>query len=465
MKMGLKVRLILSYTMLSLLLVLSLLVISNTLLERQFRNYMIGKQEEKNETYVSAVLTEFEAGKSLSEESFLALGQKALNEGMILMIKDKLDQDILCMSCYDNRSCENMIDAMEQTMEARYPGFEGAYTEKIYLLSKGDVNYGTVTLGYYGPYYLLDADMRFMDVLNQLFMVSGVGFLFIAIGLGYFMAVRISRPIGAVTQKTRQIEGGDFGCRIDFESNTKEIQGLISSVNALASTLQAQQAIKKRMAGDYAHEFRTPLAAIQSNLEGIMDGIFEPTNDRLEGIHVEILRLSRMVSQIDKLVELENDTIPTSRERFDLGTLLRQTVSPFEAELKEKSITLRVDTVPCELTAHRDQISSLIVNLLSNAIKYTDKNGTISITLQNSKSHVVLTVQDSGMGIAKKDIPHIFEHLYRTDTSRTRETGGSGIGLSVVKAIVAAHGGDLDVKSQVGSGSVFTVSLPKEPGA
>ena len=462
MKLGLKMRLILSYTTLSLLLVFSLLVISNTLLERQFKDYMISKQEEKNAAYVSAILTEVSSGKSLSAESFLALGQKALNEGIIIMIRDKQNTDIFCMSCYDNLRCENMIGAMAQTMENRYPGFAGEYTEKQYILTSGDTNYGTVTLGYYGPYYLLEADIRFMDVLNNLYLAFGFVFLLIAIGLGYLMAARISKPIAEVTQKTHQIEQGDYNCRIDLASNTKEIQGLINSVNALASTLKTQQNLKKRMANDYAHEFRTPLAAIQSNLEGIIDGIFEPTSNRLESIRSEILRLSRMVSQIDKIVEIEQDNMVLIKESFDISELLQLTLSTFEAQFNEKAISLKVEAAaPCSIAADKDKISSVIVNLLSNAIQYTDRGGQIAVFLSDQKSNVTLSFADTGIGISENDLPYIFEHLYRTDISRARATGGSGIGLSVVYAIVTAHGGTVDVKSEIGSGSVFTVTLPK----
>ncbi len=460
MKIGLKTRLILSYTTLSLLLVFSLLVISNFLLKRQFKGYMISKQEEKNITYVNAVLTELVSEKPLAKDSFLVLGQKALGEGIILMINDVKGNEIFCMSCYDNLRCENMINAMETTMQNRYPSFEGKYTEKLYPLTQSGKDYGTITLGYYGPYYLLNADINFMDVLNNLYISSALVFLLIAIGLGYLMAIRISRPIAEVTRKTSQIERGDFSHRIDLETKTIEIQGLISSVNALASTLEAQQSLKKRMASDYAHEFRTPLAAIQSNLEGIIDGIFEPTNARLESIRAEILRLSRMVSQIDKIVELENDSVALAKESFDLRALLLQTLSTFEAELKEKAITLKVDSVPCKVVADADKISSVIVNLLSNAIKYTEPGGKIMVSLLREKDHAVLIFADSGVGIAEKDLPYIFEHLYRTDTSRARDTGGSGIGLSIVKAIVNAHNGKVEVSSEYGVGSVFKVFLP-----
>ncbi len=461
MKMGLKSRLILSYTFLSLLLVLSLLIISNTRLERNFSNYILKRQEKKNASYVKAVLTEFELGTDLTEDTFLVLGQNALNEGIILMVNDKFGNEIFCMSCYDNLKCDDMIDAMEQTMQSRYPGFEGEYTEKKYPLSSGGKNYGTVTLGYYGPYYFDEADITFINILNKVFVYSGVIFLIVAVVLGYVMAVRISKPITEVTQKTRRIEQGDCGCRIDIESNTREIQGLINSVNALASTLEAQQSLKKRMAGDYAHEFRTPLAAILSNIEGIMDGVFEPTHERLESIRSEILRLSRMVSQLDRVIALESENIELTKENFDLGVLVKQVASTFEAVINEKSIKFSIETLPIIVAADRDKISGVIVNLISNAVKYTDRGGDVAVTLREVKGVAVLCVSDSGVGIAEEDLPHIFEHLYRTDTSRTRDTGGSGIGLAVVKAVVAAHGGSIDVKSELGGGSVFSVVLPK----
>ncbi len=292
--------------------------------------------------------------------------------------------------------------------------------------------------------------------------------LFAAIALAFalcfamWFATKLSNPLKALTAKTQDIANGHYHEKITLTTNTVEIDGLIASVNNLAATLQEQQEIKARMANDYAHEIRTPLAAIQSNIEGIIDGIFEPSTERLNSIRAEILRLSRMVSQIDKLTAIERDSTPLTKEPFDMSELLTQTANTFEAEIKEKEITLKTSSEPCEITANRDQIASVIVNLLSNAIKYTDRGGNIGIHLADDHNTATLTVTDSGTGISDSDLPHIFEHLYRTDASRTRETGGSGIGLSVVKAIVCAHGGTIDVKSQAGSGSTFTVTLPKE---
>ncbi len=462
MKVGLKARLIISYVLLSLFLVLSLSSLANILLEKHFQSYVQEKQEEKNLGYVQSILAEFDINKIPSNEFLLSLGQNALKDGFVLMVSDKDGNDIFCMNCHDTVGCENMISTMEQSMRKRYPNFQGKYTEKIYALSKDGQNYGSVSFGFCGPFYYSNDDIKFMNLLNTLFINSAFAFLLIAFVVGYFMANRISRPIKAVTIKTNEIEKGNYSDRIEFKSNTKEIDVLIGSVNTLASTLELQQYLKQRMAQDYAHEFRTPLAAIQSNLEGILDGVFEPTSERIESVHAEILRLSRMVSEIDKIVEIENDSMALQKEQFDFCILLKQTMLAFEAELKEKNLTINIEAESCQISADRDKISRVIINLISNAIKYTENGGEISVTAQEGNGSLQFSISDTGVGIEDKDLPHIFEHLYRADISRARHTGGSGIGLSIVKAIINAHKGKIEVQSEIGKGSKFTVVLPKK---
>ncbi len=284
--------------------------------------------------------------------------------------------------------------------------------------------------------------------------------LVISLGMSVFFATRISKPLSLVNAKTKEIASGSYADKIVHCTNIIEADDLIDSVNALASTLQAQQEIKKQMAHDYAHEFRTPLATIQSNLEGIIDGVFEPTNERIESIRQEILRLSRMVSQIDKIVEIEKSDISLQKEQFDLSELLRLNLMSFESEAKAKNIELRLQAEPCTITADRDKISQVIINLLSNALKYTDE-GQVTVTLKSYSDVACFSVADTGIGISGDDLPHIFEHFYRADKSRARDTGGAGIGLAVAKSIVHAHGGKIEAKSEHTKGSEFIVTLKK----
>ncbi|MEM1486179.1 HAMP domain-containing sensor histidine kinase [Oscillospiraceae bacterium PP1C4] len=462
MKISLRLKLIISYSLLSLFLVLSLLLVANTLLERQFQNYIQKQQEQKNNDIVQVVVKEYEKRGEPSQDFFYSLGQNALNQGIVFMIGDASGKDLFCMSCIENMQCENMIEYMSQTMQGLYPNFNGKYQEKTYPVIANGTNHGTVTLGYYGPFYYNDADIHFIKVLNQIFLAVALVFLFVAFLFGYFMANRISKPLKSVISKTKDIEQGRYSDRIGFTSSTHEIAELIECVNFLAGSLETQQLTKKRMARDYAHEFRTPLAALQSNLEAMIDGIFEPTAERLESCRAEILRLSRMVCDINKIVELESNGLTLQKQSFDFSELLRQVLSTFEQQIYQKNINLNLSIVSCDIFADKDKISQVLVNLLSNAVKYTENDGKIDIAVKEYADVLTFSIADNGVGIAKEDLPFIFDHLFRTDLSRTRDTGGAGIGLSVVKAIITSHGGTITVKSELQKGSKFVIELKKQ---
>lgn len=461
MKYSMKLRLIVSYVALSLFLICSLLIVSNHMFQKHFESYIKGVQEQKNASIATQVLDEFITHGQPSGEFLHALGQRALDDGIIFMVSDKFGGELFCMSNAANTESETMLDAMKETMSNRFPGWQGEYQEVLYGLAKNGVNYGNVTLGFYGPYYYTSQDIHFIDLLNRIIQYIAVAFSLIAAAIGYYMATRIAKPVREVTKKAEQIELGNFSQRIDTVTNTAELDSLIASVNRLASTLEAEQIAKKRMANDYAHEFKTPLTTLQSNLEGMIDGILECSPQRLESCRVEILRLSRMVSEIDKIATLEKTPRTVQKEPFDCKRLIEQLIVNFDQERKAKQINLHATLAPVELVGDRDKISQVFINLLSNAIKYTDPEGSIWITLAEENQHIHLSVRDSGMGIGAEDVPYIFDNLYRTDKSRARQTGGSGVGLSVVKAIVAAHGGTVSVTSTPGQGSEFTVSLPK----
>lgn len=459
MKISLKLKLIISYVMLSLFLVFSLLGFLNVFLEKQFQQYTMERQEQKNLGYVNAVSDRYADGAP-SSEILLSLGQSALDEGIILMVYDNIGNKVFCMSCLDSERCEDMLLSMEHTMENHYPGFDGHYSEKTYPLVVDGQIYGSVVLGFYGPFYYEAIDIAFIELINNIFILVAIIFLLIAILFGYIMSSRIAKPIQSITSKTNDIAKGQYTDKINISTTTKEIDSLISSVNNLAASLESQKHLKKRMASDYAHEFRTPLATIQSNLEGIIDGIFEPSEERLESLRQEILRLSRMVSQIDKIAEIEVEKPILNIENFDLQPLLHHVALAFENESKSKNINIKLKTGPCFVNGDKDKINQVIVNLISNAIKYTNY-GEILISLSSTSKECIITIKDTGVGISDKDLPYIFDYLYRVDTSRTRDTGGTGIGLSVVKSIVRAHDGEITVNSRLNQGSEFIIKLKK----
>jgi len=460
MKFSLKIKLIISYVLISLFLVGSLFFTTKYMFNTQFENYVKNNLDKSSIQIVNQVISAYDNNGSPPNDLILKnIGEAALAKGLILSINNKKGEMIWCMNWIEQQLCSRMLIDIEQNMNNIYLDFNGEYMEESYSITKDGNSYGTITLGYYGPFYFNNDDVFFLKIFNQIFSLGAFLAFILAIILGIFMANKIGKPIKEVIEQAIKIEGGDYNCLIDFKSNTTEVDRLIYSINSLASTLDRQHIIRKRLAQNYAHELRTPLASLQSNLEAMIDGIWEPNIERLESCNEEILRLTRMLSGIDKIAEIEDNNISLNKSNFNLLELANKIVLNFESHYKEKNITIIVEGTPCNLYADKDKIGQVLINLFSNAIKYTQINGKIVVSIICKNNEIEFSVIDNGIGIDKEDIPNIFEHLYRTDKSRASATGGNGMGLAVVKAIVDAHQGKIVVESEIGSN--FTVILPK----
>nr|WP_312576200.1 HAMP domain-containing sensor histidine kinase [Sedimentibacter sp.] len=460
MKFSLKIKLIFSYVLISLLLVGSLFFTTKYMFNTQFEKYVKTNLDKNSIQIVNQVTSAYDnKGNPPNDLMLKNIGEAALSKGLILSINNKHGEMIWCMNWIDQQMCSRMLIDIEQNMNNIYLDFDGEYMEESYDINKNGTSYGTITLGYYGPFYFNNDDVFFLNMFNQIFSFGAILAFLLAIILGIFMASRIGRPIKEVIENTAKIEGGDYNSLIEFKSNTKEVDKLIYSINSLASTLNRQHAIRKRLAQNYAHELRTPLASLQSNLEAMIDGIWEPNKERLESCNEEILRLTRMLSGIDKIAEIEDSSIALNKSTFNLLELANRIVLNFESYYKEKNIDLTVEGDSCNIYADKDKIGQVLINLLSNAIKYTQEYGSILVSIISKNDEVEFSVIDNGIGIDKEDLPNIFEHLYRTDKSRASATGGSGMGLAVVKAIVEAHQGKITVESEIGCN--FTIILPK----
>ena len=460
--MSLKIKLAISYLLLSLFLVGALLITANYFLEEEFQSYIMESQEQKNLNYVDLVAEVMsQDGEILSEEILLHIGHTALQDGMVLMVNDVSHQELFCISTANSVIYDTMLESMQSQMESIYPGFKGEYVEKNYEVMKSGTKVATVTLGYYGPFYYNDADVQFLQVLNRVFLIVAIIFLILAIAFGFFMAEKIAGPIRRVIHKTKEIEDGNYENRLEFKSKTREIDQLIHSVNSLAETLHAQQNQKKRLAKDYAHELRTPLTTIQSNLEAMIDKIWEPTPERMESCREEVVRLTRMISEIEKIDRIESDTLQLKKTEFDLDELIQQVLITFQPEINAKKLSANMELAACKVWADQDKIKQVLINLVSNAVKYSKEGGSLEISIAREGNMAKFMIKDTGIGISKEDLPHIFEHLYRADKSRNRSTGGSGIGLAIASAIIEAHGGKIYAESVEGVGSLFFFTIPR----
>jgi len=302
-----------------------------------------------------------------------------------------------------------------------------------------------------------------INTLNRSLIGLGVIFLFIAIVLGVLITKNITTPITSVIQTSKKIAAGDYGTQTQESPNTKETAELIASVNEMSLALEKKEQQKKYITADVAHELRTPLNNLQSQMEAMIDKVWEPTTERLQSCYDEILRLIRIVLQLQELNRLESNFLQLEKSKFDFSELCESILYNFEIKAKQKDIRL-INQLPAPAPVYGDLqcLKQCMVNLMSNAIKYTGREGTVIIRYQQVNNRILLQIQDTGEGIPNEDLPYLFERFYRVDISRSQKTGGMGIGLSITKAIVEAHGGTISVESHVNIGSTFTISLPKE---
>ncbi len=436
-------------------------IFANVILEKQFKEYVIDKLEQNNQELISTLESRYQAwGNKWNPEGIENLGVSALGDGLMIRIYNQEGTLIWDAMTHNSGMCASILQHMSENMQGRNSNFNGGYIEKEYPVTVENASVGKVTIGYYGPYFYTDNDIQFLNSLNKLLLLAtGVAGI-ISILIGTFMANRLTSPISRVIKNARQIAAGKFDDRIIENSNTREIVELTESINSLATTLGKQEVLRKRLTADVAHELRTPLSCVQSHLEAMIDGIWEPSKERLESCHEETVRLSKMVSDLGKLAQYDGENVTLKKEYFSLSELLSRLLKNFEKEFQKKRINLITSIQDQNIEADEDKLTQVLVNLFSNAIKYTPDGGTIEIETTGTKEYIEVSVKDTGIGIAEKDLPYIFERFYRVDQSRNRMTGGSGIGLAIAKSLVEAHNGTIEVKSEEGVGSEFIVRIP-----
>ncbi|MBW7571468.1 HAMP domain-containing histidine kinase [Caproiciproducens sp. AGMB10547] len=463
MKYSLKSKLSFSYAVMSLLMVALISFCINVLLQSRFQDYVIKEREQKNTEIVSMIEKQYNGlNGGWNTGTIENIGVSALEQGVIVRLKDAKGKTVWDATVHNNGLCVQMLTHMSENMNSRYPGFKGGYEQKTYSLKSGGQEVGHAELGYYGPYYFTDNDIAFLNSLNSILIAVGVLSLIMALILGAFMAKRVSGPISKSIRAAGQIAKGNFQQRITESSGTREMAQLTDTINHLADSLEKQQDLRKRMAADVAHELRTPLANLQSSMEAMLDGIWEPSEERLESCHEEIIRLNRLVGDLEKLERYEAENASLTISVFDLSGISQLILNNFESEFRKKGIALHFEGKSVTVQADRDKITQVITNLVSNALKYTPEDGNVSVSVQESERGAELSVADTGKGIPPEDLPYIFERFYRADRSRNRRTGGLGLGLTITKAIVDAHGGTIEVVSEVDRGTTFTVTLPKD---
>lgn len=458
----LKNKMIISYFIISLLIVVALSTLFNLSIDKIFEQYAIGKQKQQIEEIIDQVKQQYEEETGLYHISGLeVIANAALQNGILVHIQtinNEIDWDI---QQHKAQECQVLLQHAATNMNNRYPDFKGGYAEDVYDLKYNDVVVGYLKIGYYGPYSLGDNELLLINSLNRSLMVIGIVFLFVAIGLGIFMAKRISSPITSAIRTAQKIADGNYGAQIQESSATLETTNLITAINEMSKALAIKEQQKKQITDDVAHELRTPLSNLQGNMEALIDDVWEPTKERLQVCYTEILRLTVIVEQLQELNLLESNYTFIHKDNFDFSGLCNSLFNDFELKVKKKGVSLLMQ-IPSTAPVYGDinRLKQCMLNLVSNAISYTATGGSVTIEYEKVTCGVILRVCDTGVGIPTEDLLHIFERFYRVDKSRNHMSGGVGIGLSITKAIIIAHGGTISVESFIGSGTAFSIFLP-----
>jgi heavy metal sensor kinase len=307
------------------------------------------------------------------------------------------------------------------------------------------------------------ADVKAIRRFAWLLAAAGASVLALGLGGGLWLTHRAIRPVEQISATASRISAGNLSERINVAETDNELGRLAGVLNSTFARLEAAFAQQKQFTADASHELRTPLAVLVSEAQTTLarERSAAEYRETIEACLDAAQQMRHLTESLLQLARFDAGQEPIQRSPFDLADTVRTSVELVRPLAAERGLQIHCDLAPAQTLGDADRFSQVITNLLANAIHYNKDQGEIRVTTRAESGAVVLTVADTGPGIAPEDVPHIFERFYRADKSRARANGRSGLGLAICKAIIDAHGGRIDVSTQPGLGTTFTVRLPK----
>ncbi len=318
-----------------------------------------------------------------------------------------------------------------------------------------------------------DLFVHFRTAVTEATLIALTAAILIAVAVSAVISRRVIAPVRDMMVASRQIAQGNYGRRVTVPANRPitdldEMGQLAHSFNQMAVQLEESDMLRRQLIGDVTHELTTPLTVIKGSMEGLIDGVLPPEPETFQQIYYEAARLQRLVTDLQELSRVEAGAYELHIQPVDLGTLTDSITSHLRRQFDDKGVQLQVHLPPGLLMAEidPDRISQVLINLIGNALQHTPSGGQVDVTVQRKNNRVLFTIADTGTGIAATHLPHLFTRFYRADKSRARASGGSGIGLTIARHLVEAHGGQIWAESAgLGQGSQFTFFLPLTQGS
>lgn len=303
---------------------------------------------------------------------------------------------------------------------------------------------------------LLPQDVSFRSSVNRLLLFGGLAAGLLALLLGIVLARPATAPARELARAARGFASGDRSRRVRYDT-PDEFGEMARAFNAMGDAVEEEDRLRRDFAAEVAHEVRTPLAIIRSQIEAIQDGVVEADPPTVASLHDETLRLTRLMGDLETLASAEAAGFSLSPKSTSLGRLLEECARGFAGPFETEGVRLHLELDDVVADVDPNRMRQVVSNLLSNALKFTPSGGCVDLELRSRDGQAVITVTDTGHGIAPDDLPRVFDRFFRGQGVRA---SGSGIGLTVVRELVEAHGGSVEVSSRPGAGAAFTVRLP-----
>ncbi len=376
---------------------------------------------------------------------------------------------------FDGGGGPSLLGRRDGTGQFRQGGFgqsdlileDGTYTLRIADIDSGET-LGSVMVtpseaGIAGLDLVQEPSVtRLVSSLNTSLVLTGILAAMVGVVLVFFMSRRILTPVRELSEATSSLSKGDLSQRVASTGND-EVGQLGTRFNSMAEALEQAEQVRQNLMADVAHELRTPVSNIQGYLEAVKDGLLSPDDETVDTLFQQTRQLAHLVEDLRLLALAEAGALSLNRQPDSLREVLHDAVEAVQPRAKARDIDVSL-VVPTDLPLvhiDRTRITQVVDNLVDNAITHTPDGGTVTVKAQVVDSELArVSITDTGPGIAQEDLQHIFDRFYRTDPSRARSTGGAGLGLSIAKHLVEAHGGAIYVESTVGEGSTFIFELP-----
>lgn len=455
-------KLIISFTLIMIVTILSIKLFVNTIFKDSFEKYVDDSNKVEVNHLIEFDLKNLYTNESWNTEFIEGLGIEAIRKGIAIEIYDKNNNKVWSVFEDEKVLSDKTLNDISKNMKSIEKQWDNYFEElKVDINDdEGNILVGYAYIGHYASTYYMENDVEFFNAINRIIIIIGVISISSIIIISIIISRSIAKPISKVSKMTKYIGEGNYKNKLNYKSNIMEIDDLINSINKLSNELNEQENLRKQLTGDIAHELRTPLTSIKGHLDAIIVGIWEPTNERLNSINEEVKRITNLVDELRKLAKFDSGKDNLNKEIVNLKNYIKSIAYNYEGKALEKNIVIKYQLENIEALIDKEKFAQVIINILSNAIKYNNGNNEIYIKVFKKNNSINISIKDSGIGIPKSEYKNIFERFYRLDKSRGANEKGVGVGLTIAKSIVNAHGGEIEVYSEINKGSEFIISLP-----